>query len=325
MFVMVAPAIVIEDLPFGRASSGAGTWPAARFWPTLGIALLAGLIGHISAAALAGVPDLWRCSHRPPLGLAPARARQQRCRRPCDPDRRDHRHPAVLRRPHPHRRLRPCRSSPPAWPRAVAPDGGPPPGVPTPSAGPPTTSWPRPEFRRPTQSPLDRIRHWHRQQIAHALDAVHRQPARRRRHHLLAVVVVAGRRDRRPPSPCGRSCQRVSGRRRRRRSAGTLAGRLAGRGRRVRGERRLAGRPALPLPGPRRRARRPRAGRGDRRADRRANTGRRSAPPCPRSPATSAGPPTCSSVRYGDEPAGRRRGRLGLRRRWPTRVLAGAR
>jgi hypothetical protein len=57
MFVMVAPAIVTEEL---RAMDGLRrSWRLAkrRFWPTMGIALLGGLIATVLGQVLGGIPS----------------------------------------------------------------------------------------------------------------------------------------------------------------------------------------------------------------------------------------------------------------------------
>jgi hypothetical protein len=57
MFVMVAPAIVIEDLSFGKGLSRSWNLASGRFWFTMGVSLLAGLIASIMGSVLSGVPD----------------------------------------------------------------------------------------------------------------------------------------------------------------------------------------------------------------------------------------------------------------------------
>jgi hypothetical protein len=58
MFVMVAPVIVIEDL--GPIQGLKRSWRLAkrRFWPTLGISLLAGLMAYVLGQMLSAVPTL---------------------------------------------------------------------------------------------------------------------------------------------------------------------------------------------------------------------------------------------------------------------------
>jgi hypothetical protein len=57
MFVMVAPAIVTEEL--GPIQGLRRSWRLAkrRFWPTMGIALLGGLIASVLGQVLGGVPS----------------------------------------------------------------------------------------------------------------------------------------------------------------------------------------------------------------------------------------------------------------------------
>ena len=57
MFVMVAPVIVIEDLSFGKGLKRSWNLASRRYWGTMGVALLAGLVATIMANVLSGVPD----------------------------------------------------------------------------------------------------------------------------------------------------------------------------------------------------------------------------------------------------------------------------
>jgi hypothetical protein len=58
MFVMVAPVIVIEDLSFGAGLRRSWHLASKRFWPTMGVALLAGLLGSIVGNVLSTAPDI---------------------------------------------------------------------------------------------------------------------------------------------------------------------------------------------------------------------------------------------------------------------------
>lgn len=58
LFVMVAPALMIEQLSFGKALSRSSQLAGRRFWFTLGVVALSSLIAQILGLVLAGVPDL---------------------------------------------------------------------------------------------------------------------------------------------------------------------------------------------------------------------------------------------------------------------------
>jgi hypothetical protein len=58
LFVMVAPAIVIEDLGPIRGLKRSWHLASGRYWPTMGIALLAGLMASILGNIVGGVPNL---------------------------------------------------------------------------------------------------------------------------------------------------------------------------------------------------------------------------------------------------------------------------
>jgi len=58
LFLMLAPVIVLEGLPFWKAVRRSWRLAARRYWPTLGTALLAGLVAYLLGQILGGVPSV---------------------------------------------------------------------------------------------------------------------------------------------------------------------------------------------------------------------------------------------------------------------------
>ncbi len=58
LFVMLAPVIVLEGLPFWQAVRRSWRLAARRYWATLGIALLAGLVAYVLGQILSVVPNV---------------------------------------------------------------------------------------------------------------------------------------------------------------------------------------------------------------------------------------------------------------------------
>jgi hypothetical protein len=58
LFLMVAPVVALEGLPFWQAVRRSWRLAARRYWPTLGTALLAGLMAYILGQVLGAVPTV---------------------------------------------------------------------------------------------------------------------------------------------------------------------------------------------------------------------------------------------------------------------------
>ncbi len=58
LFMMLAPVIVLEGLPFWQAARRSWRLATRRYWPTLGTALLAGLVAYLLGQILGGVPSV---------------------------------------------------------------------------------------------------------------------------------------------------------------------------------------------------------------------------------------------------------------------------
>jgi len=58
LFIMLAPVIVLEGLPFWKAVKRSWRLAARRYWPTLGVALLAGLVAYVLGQVLGVVPTV---------------------------------------------------------------------------------------------------------------------------------------------------------------------------------------------------------------------------------------------------------------------------
>jgi hypothetical protein len=57
LFLMIAPVVVLEGLPFWQAVRRSWRLAARRYWPTLGTALLAGLMAYLLGQILSIVPS----------------------------------------------------------------------------------------------------------------------------------------------------------------------------------------------------------------------------------------------------------------------------
>jgi hypothetical protein len=58
LFLMIAPVVMLEGLPFWRAVRRSWRLASRRYWPTLGIALLAGFMAYLLGQILGFVPSI---------------------------------------------------------------------------------------------------------------------------------------------------------------------------------------------------------------------------------------------------------------------------